>query len=92
MDVRRFDQGAAKKSRDSQGWGTGSTYCSRTPPQTAAKAWTQGQAATTDSLGDMLRIISEGQGLARKFLRSHSYARIVIGKSCKVRDLTSCKS
>jgi len=66
MDVRRFDQGAAKKSRDSQGWGNGSTYCSRAPPQTAAKAWTQGQAATTKFHCDMLRIISEGGGLARE--------------------------
>jgi len=62
MDVRRFDQGAAKTSRDSQGWGNGSTYCSRAPPQNAAKAWCQGQAATTDSHGDILPIKTRGGG------------------------------
>lgn len=64
--MRRFDQGAAKETRDSQGWGNGSTYCDRAPPQTAAKAWTQGQAATTDSHSDMLRIIAEGGGAVSK--------------------------
>ena len=34
----------------------------------------------------------EVEGLARKLLRSHSYARVVIRESCKVRDMTFCKS
>ena len=44
MDVRRFDQGAAKESRDSQSWGNGSTYCSRAPLKTADKGLNSGSS------------------------------------------------